>query len=154
MRGQTQATLADRRQLDATFADMVRARLAQWGVAVEQAGLTSIAPTRPTLRLTQLGLRTAERERVMEEYARAGLSPELALALLGGSRRPMSRSAWRYRRRRHPRPALSKPGARAEEANKKSPADEFLKGLLGEEPTDARDKARPGTRCPGAQAKG
>jgi regulator of protease activity HflC (stomatin/prohibitin superfamily) len=113
MRGQTQATLADREQLDAAFADMVRARLAQWGVEVEQAGLISIAPTRPSLRLTQLRLRTGERERVLAQYAGAGLSAETALALLGSSRHAVSKSAARYHRRR-PRPGRRKePGPTA-----------------------------------------
>ncbi len=132
MRRQTQATLADRRQLDATFADMVRARLARWGVAVEQAGLISIAPTRPSLRLTQLGLRTRERERVLDEYAREGLSPELALALLGGARRPIGKSAWRYRKhhRRLPRRPAAQPAAPLAETKQQPAEEEWLEDLL------------------------
>ena len=98
MRRQTQASLADRQGLDAAFAESVRVRLARWGVVVEQAGLISIAPTRPSLRLTQLRLRTRERERVLEQYLQTGLPPEIALALLGSSRHVIGKSAHRYRK--------------------------------------------------------
>src|SRR5262249_504918 len=101
MREQTQASLADRQGLDAAFAERVRSRLAHWGVTVEQAGLISIAPTRPSLRLTQLRLRARERQRVLERYAGAGLSPEVAIALLGSSRHVVAKSVRRYRQHQH-----------------------------------------------------
>jgi regulator of protease activity HflC (stomatin/prohibitin superfamily) len=100
MRRQTQKTLADRQTLDAAFTERARERLAHWGVVVEQAGLTSIAPTHETLRLTQMNLRGRERERVLQEYLARGLLPETAVALLGSSRQLLSHAAHRYRKRR------------------------------------------------------
>jgi hypothetical protein len=135
MRGQTQASLADRQGLDAAFAEMARSRLARWGVAVEQAGLISIAPTRPSLRRTQLRLRTRERERVLERYLHARLSPEVAMALLGSSRHVVGKSAHRYRKhRRHPlrrpqahlAPAVAAPAAEPKAKSFEEELEEML----------------------------
>jgi uncharacterized protein (TIGR03000 family) len=98
MRGQTRQTLADRAALDHELAARARQALARWGLAVEQADMSSIAPTRPTLRLTQLPARVAERARLFEEQRAAGES--LAAALVAPGRAPVGRSAARYRRHR------------------------------------------------------
>src|SRR5262249_32528475 len=112
--------------------ERVRSRLAHWGVVIEQAGLISIAPTRPTLRLTQLRLRMRERQRVLEQYARAGLAPETALALLGSSRHIVGKSAHRYRKRQ--RRAQRRPAQtalpRSAGPTAESPVEEFLEGLF------------------------
>jgi regulator of protease activity HflC (stomatin/prohibitin superfamily) len=145
MRRQTQASLADRQTLDAAFADKVRARLAQWGVEVEQAGLVSIAPTRSSLRLTQLRLRTRERQRALESYARQGLSLELALALLGTSRQPIAKSAHRYRKRRRLLRKLLQSEHDAGDQAERDPMSEFMRGLFDSDDADQAAAAASGS---------
>jgi uncharacterized protein (TIGR03000 family) len=100
MRGQTRGTLADRPALDHELTARARQALARWGLAVEQAGMSSIAPTRPTLRLTQLPCRAAERARLFAERRAGGAEEVLAAALVAPGRAPLGRSAARYRRHR------------------------------------------------------
>jgi hypothetical protein len=97
LRDQSRATLAGRLGLDEEFAARAEDKLRRWGVAVEQAGFKSIAPTKKTLRLTQLALLTAEREKVLRGYEEAGLSPDVAMALLGADRHLVGRATARYR---------------------------------------------------------
>ncbi|HZT79888.1 MAG TPA: SPFH domain-containing protein [Gemmataceae bacterium] len=99
LEGKTRAELVERKGFDEELAARADARLRRWGVAVEQAGFVSIAPTAKTLRLTQLRQRTAERERAVLSYLAAGLSPTVAAALLGADRRPIARSAAHYKTR-------------------------------------------------------
>jgi hypothetical protein len=94
----TGTALQERAVLDDALTQLARQKLAAWGVEVEQAGFTSIAPTKMTLRLTQQSLRVAERQRVMEEYAAHGLPPALAVALLGSPRQLVGHARARYRR--------------------------------------------------------
>jgi regulator of protease activity HflC (stomatin/prohibitin superfamily) len=103
LRGQTRQALAERKTLEEEFAARAEAKLQRWGATVEQAGFTTIAPTVRTLRLTQLALLTAERERAVKRYLAEGLSPSLALALLGTDRHVVAHSTARYRkaRRKH-----------------------------------------------------
>jgi hypothetical protein len=118
LRSRTRATLAARVGLEEEFAARAEEALGRWGVTVEQAGFKSIAPTKKTLRLTQLALLVAERERVMQDYLRAGVPAEVALALLGADRHLIGHATARYRGLRHrasvwPRPVqpLPKPAA-------------------------------------------
>jgi hypothetical protein len=92
--------LQERQSLDEEFTTQAQAKLSPWGVKVEQAGFTTIAPTRRTLRLTQLRQLVEERQRMLEEYHRHGLAPELALVLLGSHRHLVSHAQARYRRHR------------------------------------------------------
>src|SRR5262249_53535758 len=67
-----------------------------------------------TLRLTQLALLVAERERVIEDYHRAGVPAEVAVALLGADRHVVGHATARYRGLRHrgfvwPRPVPAPP---------------------------------------------
>jgi hypothetical protein len=105
VRRRTRQALQERRSLDEEFTPLAQEKLSAWGVKVEQAGFTTIAPTRKTLRLTQLRQLVEERDRMLQEYRRHGLTPELALVLLGSHRQLVGHARARYRR--HHR----KPGA-------------------------------------------
>jgi hypothetical protein len=94
--------------LDEEFTVQAQQKLGPWGVKVEQAGFTTIAPTRRTLRLTQLRQLVEERQRMLEEYCGYGLAPELALALLGSHRNLAGHAHVRYRRY-HRRPGARRP---------------------------------------------
>lgn len=99
IREQTRDDLANRQQLDAELIVRVQQRLAGWGVAVEQAGFSSIAPTRHTTRLTQLRSRVLERRRLME-LAAEGRPEAVAVLLTAAGPAPVGHSAHRYRRHR------------------------------------------------------
>jgi regulator of protease activity HflC (stomatin/prohibitin superfamily) len=93
------AELVERKGFDEEFAARAKVRLERWGVAVEQAGFVSIAPTAKTLRLTQLRQLVTERHGILERYLAEGLSALIAAALLGTDRQPLGHSAARYRKR-------------------------------------------------------
>ena len=102
LREQESRQLTDRSRLDAELAARVQARVERWGVVVEHAGLQSVAPTRETLRITQLRLRCEERARLFAEIRDRGLADDDALALLGAPTRLVEKSVVRrrgYRRR-------------------------------------------------------
>jgi regulator of protease activity HflC (stomatin/prohibitin superfamily) len=105
---QTVASLSARLALDADLMTRTQKALARWGLVVEQAGLNSIAPTRPTARLTQLGARVRERVQLLRKQVAAGTPPRLAVALVAAGPPPRARSRVRYHSRRGPapRPAL------------------------------------------------
>lgn len=105
---QTRAQLQQRKPLDEEFAVRAGAKLERWGATVEQAGFLSIAPTSKTLRLTQLGLLTTERNRMLRHYLDEGLAPELAVTLLGADRKASAHSTSRYRARSRQMAALRK----------------------------------------------
>ncbi|MFT5050432.1 MAG: regulator of protease activity HflC (stomatin/prohibitin superfamily) [Chlamydiales bacterium] len=77
-------------KLERELAEKLSARLAAWGVTVERAGLTSITPSKQTLRITQIGRIVGERETML-----AMLAPELgqahALCLIGTRVLPIRR---------------------------------------------------------------
>ncbi len=99
LRARTRGELQERGTLDAEFTARAAESLQHWGATVEQAGFMTIAPTSKTLRLTQLGQLTRERERMLQIFRDAGLSPELAVALLGSDRTVIGHSSARYRAR-------------------------------------------------------
>ena len=111
MRGQSSATLAERSALDAGLTTRVQQALARWGLVVEQAGLKSIAPTRHTARLTQLGHRVRERARMLGEQLADGVPMGLAVALVSGGPAPRSRAGSRHHRRVAQPVAAPPPGA-------------------------------------------
>jgi regulator of protease activity HflC (stomatin/prohibitin superfamily) len=115
---QSRGQLQERKALDAELTVRAEAKLQRWGATVEQAGFMNIAPTSKTLRLTQLGLLARERERMWRRYRDAGLSPDLAVALLGADRKASAHSTARYRARSRQVAALKKA---------------FLKAFLAEE---------------------
>jgi regulator of protease activity HflC (stomatin/prohibitin superfamily) len=111
VRRQTRQTVVDRKTVEPELAELAGRRLEPWGVVLEQAGLTTIAPTRETLRLTQLRLLAAERLRVIARFSEAGLPTATALALIGSPRKVMGKSAARYRLRVKVPPAPPEPPA-------------------------------------------
>ena len=100
--GRTRDTVRDRSGLDDELTRLCRTRLARWGLDVDRAGFTNIAPTVETLRLTQLELKTRERASVTARMGAEGLSMAEALFLLGSDRRLVSHSEARYRRLSRP----------------------------------------------------
>ncbi len=99
MREQTSENLSARAQLDAELIVRARNALSRWGLAVEQAGLSSIAPTAHTAQLTQLSARIAERTRLLPEFSGQGIDLAAAIALLAPGTVPMTRSRARLRER-------------------------------------------------------
>jgi regulator of protease activity HflC (stomatin/prohibitin superfamily) len=99
MREQTRETLRVKSLLDAELLARARTALIRWGLGVEQAGLSSIAPTEQTAHLTQLSLRIAERVRLLEEWIAKGVDAETAVALVAPGTAPMSRARARARER-------------------------------------------------------
>jgi regulator of protease activity HflC (stomatin/prohibitin superfamily) len=94
-----QAQLVDRVSLDRELSERTHARIARWGLVVEQAGFTTIAPDRSVLRTTQLRQRTVERSRALHALIDGGLDAESALVMIGTERRPVAKSSRRYHRR-------------------------------------------------------
>lgn len=98
VRTRTRDDLRAREDLDAALVDNLTPRLAKWGVQLERAGFTSLAPTPETLRLTQLAAKVREREVVLGHLLAAGLRRTTAIALLGTDRRLVSHAHAVYRR--------------------------------------------------------
>jgi len=95
--------LRERQGLDEALAEQLRGPLERWGVSVESAGFTSLAPDAKTQRVTQMRRRVEERRLTLELFAGAGLSMGQSLALLGADRRLQERVS--YRQRHAPRSA-------------------------------------------------
>jgi uncharacterized protein (TIGR03000 family) len=100
LRGQTRQTLSDRSSLDHELTVRAQQALARWGLTVEQAGMSTIAPTRTTVRLSQLPARVAERTRLFIEQRASGIATELAAVLTASGPAPLGHSMARYRRHR------------------------------------------------------
>ncbi len=114
LRQQTRATITERTSLAEELTTRAQARLDDWGIEVDRAGFTSIAPTIETLRLTQLAPLVRERAAAlgMLRGVEATGSTAYALALVGSDRNLRSHAYARYRvrraiRRRRRRPVLS-----------------------------------------------
>jgi hypothetical protein len=99
LREQTRDTLSARAQLDTELMARARKALARWGLAVEQAGLSSIAPTPHTAQLTQLSARVTERVRLLGKWSGEQVGETLAVALVAAGTVPMSRARARFRER-------------------------------------------------------
>lgn len=97
MRERESRQLIDRSRLDDELRALVQTRAERWGVVVEHVGLRSIAPTRETLRITQLQLRCEVRSRMYSAIRAQGLSNGNALALLGSPTQLLEKSVVRYR---------------------------------------------------------
>lgn len=98
VRGRGRADLRDREDLDQALVDGLEPWLERWGARLDRAGFTSLAPSRETLRLTQLAAKVREREAVLRHLEAAGLRPSIARALLGADRRLVAKAHRRYRR--------------------------------------------------------
>lgn len=99
LREQSKETISNRPFLDQELTNRARQALLRWGVAVETAGLSTIAPTRPTVRLTQLSMRVQERVRLLQQQTDL-VDPRIAIALVTAGNAPVGRSSARYHRRR------------------------------------------------------
>ena len=97
IRVRDQAQLVDRVSLDRELSMRVHDRVARWGLVVEQAGFTSIAPNKGVLRTTQLRSRTVERARALRLLMDGGLDAGSALVMIGAEQRPVGKSGRRYR---------------------------------------------------------
>lgn len=98
VRRRDRAALRERADLDEELTATLGPQLARWGLELERAGLTTIAPAGHTVRLTQLEVRSRERAQALEILRQGGLSERVALGLLGASdHRLVSRSHQRYR---------------------------------------------------------
>ena len=96
LRVRDQAQLVDRVSLDRELSERMHAWIARWGLVVEQAGFTTIAPDRSVLRTTQLRSKTRERARALRVLIDGGLDAESALVMIGTERRPVAKSSRRY----------------------------------------------------------
>ena len=72
LRVRDQAQLVERVSLDRELSERMSAWIARWGLVVEQAGFTTIAPTKGVLQTTQLRSRTMERARALRDLIDGG----------------------------------------------------------------------------------
>ena len=93
-----QAQLVDRVSLDRELTERIAAWVARWGLVIEQAGFTTIAPDRGVLHTTQLRPRTMERAGALGRMIASGLDPESALVMIGSDRHPAAKTSRRYHR--------------------------------------------------------
>lgn len=92
LRGLARDQLHVGEEIDAALSARIAELAAPWGVVVERAGITSLAPSRVTLRLTQLSARVDERERLLERLTESGLAPRPARPLAARGRLPRRRA--------------------------------------------------------------
>lgn len=98
LRDRTREQLVDRSVLDETLRTRLAERLAPWGVSLDDAAITDLAPTQRTMRATQLSLLADERAGVFRHLV---TQAPLHLALgLTGSTRKLEPRTFRTRRRR------------------------------------------------------
>jgi hypothetical protein len=98
LRTRAQAQLVDRRALDRELSERMHLWVARWGLVIEQAGYTTIAPSKCVLHTTQLRSRTMERSRALRALLGGALAPESALVLIGSERHPVGKTTRRYHR--------------------------------------------------------
>lgn len=96
LRRRDQAQLVDRVLLDHELTERIHAWVARWGLVIEQAGFTTIAPHKSVLHTTQLRRRTIERARALRQMIDSGLEPASALVLVGSERHPVAKTSLRY----------------------------------------------------------
>ena len=106
LRVRDQAQLVERVSLDRELSERISAWIARWGLVVEQAGFTTIAPDKGVLQTTQLRSRTMERARALRDLIDGGLDAESALVMIGTERQLVAKSSRPYHSwRRQPRQA-------------------------------------------------
>jgi regulator of protease activity HflC (stomatin/prohibitin superfamily) len=99
LRVRDQAQLVERVSLDRELSERMGAWIARWGLVVEQAGFTTIAPDKGVLQTTQLRSRTRERARAWRDLIDGGLDAESALVMIGTERQPVAKSSRPYHTR-------------------------------------------------------
>jgi regulator of protease activity HflC (stomatin/prohibitin superfamily) len=97
MRDRRQADLTLGSDLDEQLCRTAQPRLEPWGLRLENAGFTSIAPAGRTLRLSQLEVLVTERYQALSTFTRSGVTLRAALTLLGTTRTLVSHAWPRYR---------------------------------------------------------
>lgn len=98
VRTRDRGQVREREDLDQELTELLGPRLAAWGIVVERAGFTSIAPTGHTLHVTQLAVLVRERTAALGILRAGGVPDRLAVALLGADRRLVSHAHRRYAR--------------------------------------------------------
>jgi SPFH domain / Band 7 family len=96
LRQRDQAQLVDRVLLDRELTERIATSVARWGLEIEQAGFTTIAPNKSVLQTTQIRPRTMERARALRQMIDSGLGPESALVMIGSERHPVAKTSRRY----------------------------------------------------------
>jgi hypothetical protein len=99
--------------LDRELTERIHAWVARWGLVIEQAGFTSIAPNKSVLHTTQLRPRTMEGARALRLMIDSGLDPESALVMIGSERHPVAKTSRRYH------PGTRRPGRTTDTPRKK-----------------------------------
>lgn len=94
----TRAELSAPEGLDKELEEVLQSKVARWGVVIEQAGFQAIAPTRQSMRVTQIAPQAEERRRMYGILRGAGMGEERALGLLGARRMLLASSTVRRRR--------------------------------------------------------
>jgi hypothetical protein len=136
IRVRDQAQLVDRVSLDRELFERVNAWIARWGLVLEQAGFTTIAPNKRVLATTQLRSLTTERATAMYALIEGGLDPEFALVMIGSPHRPMAKTSRRYHI------AVRKPGhTTGPRCRRKKVAGSRTVTKAGEAPTPVRPPA-------------
>lgn len=100
LRGVARDELRDVPVLDKELEARMSAPLAAWGVTVERAGFQSIAPSRRSIRVTQLRERVTARYQAYEALLDAGLEPAACIGLVGTRHMPRRRPLRATRRDR------------------------------------------------------
>jgi hypothetical protein len=139
LRVRDQAQLVDRGSLDRELSERIHAWVARWGLVVEQAGFTTIAPNKGVLHTTQLRSRTIERARALRLLIDAGLDPESALVMIGSDHHPVGKSSSRY----HPGTRQLGRRTATRRRKKKAPTPSVVA-----KPGEARAPARPPAPTP------
>jgi hypothetical protein len=99
LRVRDQAQLVERVSLDRELSERMSAWIARWGLVVEHAGFTTIAPVKGVLQTTQLRSKTAERARALRDLIDGDLDVESALVMIGTERQPVAKSSRPYHTR-------------------------------------------------------
>lgn len=133
----TRGMVRDRQELDDDFTRRCRTKLDRWGLDVDRAGFTNLAPTAKTLEVTQTALRARERAAAAGLLAGHGLSVGESIFLLGSDRRLVSHERGRFQRlsRVTRRPAERKERSRLSMEDKDE-VDTEIDELVSDDVTD------------------
>jgi regulator of protease activity HflC (stomatin/prohibitin superfamily) len=127
----------DRQELDDDFTRRCQERLARWGLDVDRAGFTNLAPTPETIQVTQVGVRVRERAAATAALAGSGLSVGESLLLLGSDRRLVSHERSRFQRlSRFPRRAAARRERSRLSMEDKDEVESEINDLAGDDAAD------------------
>jgi regulator of protease activity HflC (stomatin/prohibitin superfamily) len=120
--------------LDRRLTQRLSRQAERWGVAIEEAGFVTLAPTHETLRITQLAGVVASRADAWRALVDAGMTPRQALASVGMRRRFVRRERVRRPAERTARWRTERDVARARLASWRKPTSslqQLLRWLFG-----------------------